>query len=689
MVSRKLVSYVESRLEKGFSEADIIAKLKKAGASSSSVDAALVKAHRDLKNRKVPRPKFSQPKSLGEALEAVRKYSTYSLSRKMKRERIIKNLLDVGWKQEQIMPILREVERQLNLAEEKSIEKMRLEKQMSSAHESPEARIILLKNYVQSSLAKGIAKDNVRQIVLRSGWSEEQLDKVLDELGGQPEKIEHIESKIDEAHIRSNPDIKIKDEYMFRFRDMEVRVILYIEKGKPNMRYHMIIPVISQTTDLILEEIRLKLIDQLSLGTLEVADQDFDKLDKRVQEFLVKLVEESFSQVDKATQKFLASYLISKVLGLGIIEIIKSDENLEEVVINKSADPVYVYHKKWGWCLTNQYLRDDDQIIHLAAMTGRKIGREITTLNPLLDAHLPNGDRVNATLKPVTVEGPTVTIRKFSNDPWTITKFLKTKTMTYETAALLWLAIQYELSCLIVGGTASGKTSCLNVLTQLIPPNQRVISIEDTRELKLPKYMHWIPMIARQPNPEGKGAVEMEDLLVNSLRMRPDRIIVGEVRKRVQAETLFEAIHTGHSCYATFHANNADEALIRLTNPPVSVPKSMMPAISLLVVQFRNRRTGLRRTFQIAEISKTGDINIIYQYNPRTDDMSMLNKSTTLFETLELYTGNSEEELQKMIVEKVKVLKYMVEKKLESIEDVGRVMSMYYADHDAFMKTIG
>jgi flagellar protein FlaI len=180
----------------------------------------------------------------------------------------------------------------------------------------------------------------------------------------------------------------------------------------------------------------------------------------------------------------------------------------------------------------------------------------------------------------------------------------------------------------------------------------------------------------------------MEDLLVNSLRMRPDRIIVGEVRKREQAETLFESIHTGHSVYATFHANNAEEAIVRLTNPPVSVPKTMLPAISLIVSQFRNRRTGLRRTFQVAEITKEGEANVLLQYNPKTDTMLPANSSKSLLETLELYTGSTAKEIGESIEEKKVVLKFMVDNNITPIEQVGKVMALYYTEHDYLMKEI-
>jgi flagellar protein FlaI len=549
---------------------------------------------------------------------------------------------------------------------------------------------LLLRRYIQAALTKKIGRENIKKRLMQVGWKQEDILAVFSELGFREKKQEDIEEELnkEEIRIRKDKNINILDEYVFKFMDIEVRVIIYSQKEKPNPFYHVIIPIISETTDLILEEIRLKLIDQINLGALDIIEGDFDKLDDHVQNQLIKLVAESFPHADQSIQRFLVSYLISKVLGLGVVDIIKSDSELEEIVINSSREPIYIYHKKWGWCKTNQKIKDDDSILHLASMIGRKIGKEITNLAPLLDAHLPTGDRVNATIKPITAVGPTITIRKFSDDPWTITKFLQNGTMDFQTAALIWLAIQFEMSALVVGGTASGKTSCLNVLTNLIPPNQRIVSIEDTREIRMPRYMHWVPMVSREPNSEGKGSIQMEDLLVNSLRMRPDRIIVGEVRKKIQAETLFEAIHTGHSVYATFHANDAEEALVRITHPPISVPKTMMPAVSLLIVQFRNRRTGTRRTFQIAEITREGEINILYQYNNKTKKMEIKNKSERFFQSLELFTGNSSKELQQSMEEKVKVLKYLVKNRLGTVEEVGRVMSLYYTDKDYLMKEI-
>jgi flagellar protein FlaI len=295
-----------------------------------------------------------------------------------------------------------------------------------------------------------------------------------------------------------------------------------------------------------------------------------------------------------------------------------------------------------------------------------------------MDAHLKTGDRVNATLYPISSKGNTLTIRKFSADPWTITKFIKDNTLSVEAAAFLWLAIQNELSVLVAGGTGSGKTSMLNVISNFFPPNQRIISIEDTRELTLPSNLHWIPMETRLANPEGKGEITMLDLLVNSLRMRPDRIIVGEIRRQKEAQVVLEAMHTGHSVYATIHANNADEVIVRLTNPPIDIPKPMISSLSIILAQSRNRRTGKRRTLQIAEIMPTGDARVLMQLNVAEDILERINNSETVLERLKLYTGLSTEEIAKDLDEKAEILQWLVKKNIENIDSIGVVMSKYY-----------
>ncbi len=500
------------------------------------------------------------------------------------------------------------------------------------------------------------------------------------------------ESKIKEEKASSFAPKKGTDviaTYNFISDNIPITIKIYKKKGEFVPIYDVSIASISKNTEIILEKIREELIAQVSLGMVDIlATKDTGVIEQRFMEAITNLVNKHFPDADEKTSNFLKSYLVQRSLGLGSIEILMDDVNLEEVAINNAEDPVWVYHVKFGWLKTNIMLSSEDQIRHYATMIGRRVGRQLTILDPLMDAHLKGGDRVNATLEPISVQGNTITLRKFAAKPWTITDFIKDNTISTEAAALIWLGVQYELSTLISGGTATGKTSMLNVVANFFPPNQRIISIEDTREVQLPKFLHWIPMVTRLPNPEGKGEISMLDLLVNSLRMRPDRIIVGEIRRKREAEVLFEAIHTGHSVYATVHANDTRETITRLTNPPIEIPKTMLPAISMIVVQYRNRRTGVRKTFQIAEILPDSEANVLIQLDIRKGVLRKVAESKALLSTIELFTGFTRDELMNSLSEKEAILKWLVKKNINTVNGVGRIMAEYYTNRDSLIAYI-
>ena len=481
----------------------------------------------------------------------------------------------------------------------------------------------------------------------------------------------------------------VKDEYNFISNEIPIKIRIYTEKNEFVPIYEVSISSISKNTEIILEKIRQELITEVNLGMVDIIDiKKTGIIEQRFKGTIDLLIKKHFPDADKKTMSFLTSYLIQKSLGMGNIEILMNDQHLEEIAINNAEDPVWVYHRKHGWLKTNINIESEEQIKHYSTMIGKKVGRQITVLEPLMDANLSTGDRINSTLSPISLKGNTITLRKFAAKPWTITDFIKNNTISPEAAALIWLGVQYELSIIIAGGTATGKTSMLNVVSNFFPPNQRIISIEDTHEIKLPRFLHWIPMITRLPNPEGRGAITMLDLLVNSLRMRPDRIIVGEIRRKKEAEVLFEAIHTGHSVYATVHANDTDETITRLTNPPIDIPKSMIPAISMILVQYRNRRTGTRKTFQVSEILPDSRTNVLIQLNIRKDKLEKAHDSISIMKTLQMFTGMSRKEINKNLKEKEAVLKWMVKNNINLVDEVGRIMAKYYTDKDNFMKTV-
>jgi flagellar protein FlaI len=422
---------------------------------------------------------------------------------------------------------------------------------------------------------------------------------------------------------------------------------------------------------------------------LELKQKFYDKAKEVLKTAIPTITEE--------TLKVLAGTLLHYSYGLGDMEIIMADNWLEEVAINGAKQPITVYHRRYGWLKTNKKFESEHEIYNFASQIGRKAGKQISSLDPIMDAHMLTGDRVAATLFPISTEGDTITIRRFARNPWTIAHMVDTKnhTMSMEMMAFLWMCIQYELNVMVVGGTASGKTSVLNTLCSLIPPTNRIITIEDTREISLPEALHWnwVPLSSRSKNAEGAGEVTMLDLMVASLRMRPDRIIVGEIRRKQQAEALFEAMHTGHSVCATMHADTSEQVKRRLTQPPIEIPETELQALQLVLVQYRDRRQGVRRSLEIAELLPGGsdekiNLNYLYRWRPRKDTFEKDSTSIRIFEDLNLHTGMTITDIEEDLTEKVRILKWLLENNIKDINKVGQIMRIYYKYPKLLMDTI-
>jgi len=463
-----------------------------------------------------------------------------------------------------------------------------------------------------------------------------------------------------------------------------------------SMHYEIAMPKFEQPTLALLDGIKSKLILELDISNIEVFDQVVvDKLKEKFRKRADELITIEMPNISKDSKYHMISRLIREMLGLSDIEFLLADENLEEIVINSAIESVRVYHKKYGWLVSNIKVNNELQIINYSNIIARRVGRQISTLTPLLDAHLVTGDRANSVLFPISGKGNTLTIRKFARDPWTVVDFINNSTVSIEIFALLWLAVEYEMNVLFSGGTASGKTSILNICMSFLPPNHRVISIEDTRELQLPSHLFWTPLTTREPNVEGKGKVGMLDLLVNSLRMRPDRIILGEMRKQEEAEVMFEAMHTGHSVYATVHADSMSETIRRLINPPIQTPPNLLDAVDLNIVMFRDRRRCIRRVFQIGEFitcEESGKAsvkpNLLYRWDPNKDKLIAHSASVKLFDKLSMHTGMSQAAVQKDLKEKQEILAWLVEKNIRDIYNVGKVISEYYFDKEFILRTV-
>ncbi|MFC2154375.1 type II/IV secretion system ATPase subunit [Candidatus Altiarchaeota archaeon] len=506
--------------------------------------------------------------------------------------------------------------------------------------------------------------------------------------------LEEFEDKPKEEPIKEE---EILDSYAIMADKVPAKITLYNTEKEPMPIYKAEFPVMDDATHQMLNYFAEELTNTIPIEIEEIADpKKMVHLKDRFYFEALKLLKKDF-KLPEEDLGLLAGLILHRTYGLGKVELLLNDDWLEEVCVNTSHIPLTAYHKRFGWVKTNLLLGDEKTIYNYASQIGRKVGRNITNLDPIMDAHLLSGDRVNATLFPISSFGNTITIRKFAREPWTIPHFVspELQTMSKEIAAFIWLCFQYELNIIVAGGTASGKTSVLNCLCSLIQPTHRVISIEDTREINLPKYLYWnwIPMTTRAPNPSGKGEVSMLNLIHSSLRMRPDRIVLGEIRRQREAEVLFEAMHTGHSVYATMHADSARNLKRRLLEPPISLSSAEVEALHLAIVQYRDRRLGIRRTFEVAELlpgseGKELDLNYLFRYNKRTNQFSKINESSRIVEELNLHAGMTRREISEDLEGKAKVLQWMLDNNINTLNEVGIVIGNYYKHPDLILELV-
>jgi len=472
--------------------------------------------------------------------------------------------------------------------------------------------------------------------------------------------------------------MEIIDKYEINFENTKIPILIYSSEDSFVKIYEVGILEAGKYTQFIIDKMKEDLLRE---GIFENKSEDeisYAKLKELYVKKVKELIKYYLPMLDFEEKEKLVTFIVQKSLDLGFVDILISDSQIEEVTINGSEAQVMIYHRKYGWLKTNLKFMSDEEIKNIASRIALENKKYFSNLNPLLDAHLRGGHRVNATLNPISTKGSTITIRRFSDKPWTVSDLINSKTSSEVALAIIWIAMENELSVIVAGGTGSGKTSFLNAISSFIPADQRILSVEDTREIRLPDYAHWVPMEARQANQEGKGGVTMLDLIVNSLRMRPDRIIIGEIRRKQEAEVLFEAMRTGHSVYGTFHANTANETILRLSSAPIEIPKFTLSALGLVVIQHRDRRSGKRMTLQIAEIDKQGNENVILQYNLKQNKYVMKNKPVHLIKKLEEFNGIDEKDFYNMVKERAFILRYLAKMNINKIEDVGTLINNYY-----------
>ncbi len=398
-----------------------------------------------------------------------------------------------------------------------------------------------------------------------------------------------------------------------------------------------------------------------------------------------KDIRELISQ-DTTNSEKIISRLEHDMNGYGKIDPLLEDDQLEEIMIIGSNKPVYVYHRTNGMMITD-IIPTEIEIRQIINKIANYIQRKIDKETPILDARLPDGSRVNATIPPITADGPTLTIRKFKKEQLTILDLIKSNTISSHLAAFLWINIDglnvRPSNIIISGGTGSGKTTTLNTLTSFIPTKERIITIEDTLELQIPQE-HVIRTETRPPNIEGKGEINMDVLLKNSLRQRPDRIIIGEVRSK-EAITLFGALNTGHSGMGTLHANSTQETVTRLINPPMNVPTIMINSIDFILMQNRLYHPDkgiIRRITEVAEIvgmeMDKVQLNRLYQYNYSTDTLEYTAITSNALNEIAAMKGLSNQQILQEISKREKYLLMNIENEKHDLYNTKEILNNYY-----------
>lgn len=371
----------------------------------------------------------------------------------------------------------------------------------------------------------------------------------------------------------------------------------------------------------------------------------------------------------------------------GSLKPLLDDDNLEEIMYNHPEKPIIVAHRKHGMCVTNVKMSSEEAMV-IIQKVAKYVGRQVGPGNLLLDGRLPDGSRVNATIPPVSPNGPTMTIRKQMSNPLTIIDLMKFGTVSPRLASLFWMFGDgmgaAPCNIIIAGGTGSGKTTTLNVISAFIPSKDRLITIEDVTEVQL-MHEHHVQLETFNSTKPEEPDVDMDALLKNTLRMRPDRIIVGEVRGP-EAKTLFTAMNTGHDgCFGTVHANTAQETVSRLINPPMEVPPIMMNALHLIVMQSRITVGGkqMRTITEVSELAGLeGDkprLNTLFKWNGQTNKLEETGIPSKLREKISKAAGVSPRQFDEMAQNRQKILESMVQRGITDINQVSTVIQNYYA----------
>ena len=502
--------------------------------------------------------------------------------------------------------------------------------------------------------------------------------------------------------INSNPQVpslpKFDDKTKIDVRYMVivpyVSIHIYYDEKSGEVIYDVEEPILSEkekaNLDRIEQAIR-EVVNVSMVGEKNTRESLLDYIDKTAK----LIISEMGLTIEEESYKKMFYYLYRNFVGLNEIEAMMRDYFIEDLECNGMGEYMYIVHRVFRNIKTTVKFTEMNKLSSFVEKLAQKTGRYISYASPILDGSLPDGSRVNATYtQDITSKGPTFTIRKFTKTPWTPTQLIGFHTLSPEMLAYFWILLQYQSNIMIVGGTASGKTTLLNAMAFFIPQENRVVSIEDTRELNLPRE-NWLPSVVRTGvGGEGAGEVDMFSLLKSSFRQNPDYVIVGEVRGK-EASVLFQGMASGHASISTMHGDSVDSIIRRLETPPISLSPMLVNGLNVMIIMTHAIVNGkeTRRLREVVEVIKveadgTTLTNTPFKWNP-ADDKFYHAKNSKIFEKIAEKVGIPVEKLQSEFKIRAKLLYALFQNKVVGYEDVQRLINDYSKKPAEILKKYG
>jgi flagellar protein FlaI len=502
-------------------------------------------------------------------------------------------------------------------------------------------------------------------------------------------------------HLIIFPSLKKTTKIDIKYPLLEPFVYGHIkwDPKKKGLVYHVIEPVLSKKEEGILETVKKDLLEIIDVGLSSVREEG--KVFEYIQGKLQKILEDENLILPSETYVKITYFIYRDFVGFNEIEGLLHDPYIEDIGCPGLNIPVFIVHRKFGSVETDIVFNDSGYLNNFVIKLSERCGRYISYAKPLLDGSLPDGSRVQATLaKDVTTKGPTFSIRKFRVEPFSPIDVLNFNTASPELMAYLWLMVEARASTLICGGVSTGKTTFLNVMSMFIAPEDKIVSIEDTRELNLP-HENWIPSVSRVgfgvPEIGGKryGEVTLFELLKESFRQNPDYVIVGEVRGK-EAYVMFQGMASGHSSLGTIHAGSIEDLIKRLETPPIELSPSLIETLDLVVVMVHAKERGksARRVKEINEIEsidpKTGTPHNIkvFDWSPSSDTYSSNLEESHLLKKMAFDKGVTYEDTIKELKTRARVLEWMRKFGVTNFDEVGKLINLYHKEPSIIMEWI-